>query len=164
MRGRREASQKVLAGQQPVPFANEDQLGPLVLPLSARSREASTELKVQLQKQRFLTNQDLMRLAGQDGVPGSPGLSILFVSCPFTSVYPQRKMATKMGLGGGGGGAGGGGGGGSATPLHNERPRPACKQWRIWGKPKFWYTPSQGTSISVAGSGCLFFFACIANL
>lgn len=77
MRGRREASQKVLAGQQPVPFANEDQLGPLVLPLSARSREASTELKVQLQKQRFLTNQDLMRLAGQDGVPGSPGLSIL---------------------------------------------------------------------------------------
>jgi hypothetical protein len=53
-----------LGNVQSFEFANEDQLG-LLRFSSARSRTHLTELKVQLQMQTFLQNQELMWFPGQ---------------------------------------------------------------------------------------------------
>lgn len=117
------------------------------------TRRHFIQLKVQLQKQTFLLNEEPMWLPGQDEASWAEHL---FTCCPSTSLHPQRNKMMKTGrmLG-------------KETmpyifPVRNSSL--LVNSRGSGGRPSFSTTSSQGTYVSVAESECLFFFACIANL
>lgn len=76
---------------------------------------------MQLQKQVFLANQELMWRPGQDGVSGAEHL---FAYCPPTSLHPQENLIMKTETRVEKEAA-------PAAPLLQEKQLPACKQQRL---------------------------------
>lgn len=109
------------------------------LPLTLAERHL-TELKVQLQKQTLLANQKPMQLPRQ-GIP--------FIYCPSALAHPQANMAMKTGRGLGK----------EAVPflLRTRTSSLLVNHRGSGGRPSFGTRSSQGASISVSESGCLFF-------